>query len=155
LKATTKAIKQAAQTTDTMNDTLKSTADIAKDATGNLGKTSKIVDQFGTPLKTMGQGQHLPLRGCLPQEQQEPRQLQGLRQPERSDGGTPAVKGFGVALNTALGVVGLIVVGVTALVGVFQSLGSESNRAADQIKEDADALVSAMRRSRRQRRTAR
>lgn len=143
LKATTKAIKQAAQTTDTMNDTLKSTADIAKDATGNLGKTSKIVDQFGTPLKTMGQGATSAAAGLSATGTAGAAAAAGTAATgTAATAATPAVKGFGVALNTALGVVGLIVVGVTALVGVFQSLGSESNRAADQIKEDADALVS-------------
>lgn len=56
----------------------------------------------------------------------------------------PAVKSFGLTLNSALSFVGLAVSAVSLLVGVFNGLGKESSASAKQIEADTDAMVSSM-----------
>lgn len=56
----------------------------------------------------------------------------------------PAVKSFGLTLNSALSFVGLAVSAVSLLVGVFNGLGKETSASAKQIEADTDAMVSSM-----------
>lgn len=56
----------------------------------------------------------------------------------------PAVKSFGLTLNSALSFVGLAVPAVSLLVGVFNGLGKETSASAKQIEADTDAMVSSM-----------
>lgn len=56
----------------------------------------------------------------------------------------PAVKSFGLTLNSALGIVGMAVSAVSLLVGVFNGLGKETSASAKQIEADTDAMVSSM-----------
>ena len=56
----------------------------------------------------------------------------------------PAVKSFGLTLNSALGIVGMAVSAVSLLVGVFNGLGKETSASAKQIEADTDAIVSSM-----------
>lgn len=56
----------------------------------------------------------------------------------------PAVKSFGLTLNSALSIVGVAVSAVSLLVGVFNGLGKETSASAKQIEADTDAMVSSM-----------
>lgn len=56
----------------------------------------------------------------------------------------PAVKSFGLTLNSALSFVGLAVSAVSLLVGVFNGLGKETSASAKQTEADTDAMVSSM-----------
>ena len=63
---------------------------------------------------------------------------------EASAAAQPAVKSFGLTLNSALSFVGLAVSAVSLLVGVFNGLGKETSASAKQIEADTDAMVSSM-----------
>lgn len=56
----------------------------------------------------------------------------------------PAVKSFGLTLNSALSIAGVAVSAVSLLVGVFNGLGKETSASAKQIEADTDAMVSSM-----------
>ena len=56
----------------------------------------------------------------------------------------PAVKSFGLTLNSAVGFAGLAVSAVSLLVSVFNGLGKETSASAKQIEADTDAMVSSM-----------
>ena len=56
----------------------------------------------------------------------------------------PAVKSFGLTLNSALSIVGVAVSAVSLLVSVFNGLGKETSASAKQIEADTDAMVSSM-----------
>lgn len=56
---------------------------------------------------------------------------------------TPAVKGFGLTLNSVLGIAGLVVTGVTLLVSVFQNMGSESESASKEVLKSSEEMAAA------------
>lgn len=56
----------------------------------------------------------------------------------------PAVKSFGLTLNSALSIVGMVVSAVSLLVGVFNGLGKETSASAKQVEESTEAMLSSM-----------
>lgn len=58
----------------------------------------------------------------------------------------PGIKSFGVTLNSALGIVGLVIGGVTTLIGVFSELSKPSEE-AQALKENTDSLIESLNKS--------
>lgn len=56
----------------------------------------------------------------------------------------PAVKSFGLTLNSALSIAGMVVSAVSLLVGVFNGLGKETSASAKQVEESTEAMLSSM-----------
>lgn len=56
----------------------------------------------------------------------------------------PAVKSFGLTLNSALSIAGMVVSAVSLLVGVFNGLGKETSATSKQVEESTEAMLSSM-----------
>lgn len=56
----------------------------------------------------------------------------------------PAVKSFGLTLNSALSIAGMVVSAVSLLVGVFNGLGKETSASSKQVEESTEAMLSSM-----------
>ena len=56
----------------------------------------------------------------------------------------PAVKSFGLTLNSALSIAGMVVSAVSLLVGVFNGLGKETSAEAQAIQESGEAIAAEM-----------
>lgn len=55
----------------------------------------------------------------------------------------PGIASFGATMNSAFGIVGMIITGISALVTLFSNLGGESSASAKQIEEDTEKIVAA------------
>lgn len=98
-----------------------------------LTKTSSFVDEFGNSLthtQTAAQntGTAIPAIGA------------GAKAAE------PGVKSFGATLNSALGIIGLVGVAVTTLIGVFSELSKPSEE-AQALKDNTEELIESLNKS--------